>query len=109
MKQLTPWTVRIRMFFRFVLTIIMFYSFYYILSLLFHPTLELDEKFRDLLNIVIGSFLVSFGKIVDFWFKKDDEGQSLEPQPANIKQENNKIYEEETKSLDEKMKDNLWE
>ena len=29
----------------------------------------LDDKFRDLLNIIIGSFLVSFGKVVDFWFK----------------------------------------
>jgi hypothetical protein len=76
MKGLKPWTIRIRMFFRFVLTMVMFYSFYYILTLLFHPTLDLDEKFRDLLNIIIGSFLVSFGKVVDFWFKKDDEDAS---------------------------------
>ena len=54
---------------RFILTAIMFGSFGFILFLLFHPTLTLDEKFRDLLNIVIGTFLASFGKIIDFWFK----------------------------------------
>ena len=37
--------------------------------LLFTDLFTLDDKFRDLLNIIIGSFLVSFGKVVDFWFK----------------------------------------
>ena len=25
----------------------------------------------DLLNIILGSFIVSFGKCVDFWFRSD--------------------------------------
>jgi len=37
--------------------------------LLFHETL--DEKFRDLLNIIVGGFLASFGKVVDFWFRSN--------------------------------------
>ena len=64
-----PEILRRRTWMRFVLTILMFGSFGTILSYLFHPTLTLDEKFRDLLNIVIGTFLASFGKIIDFWFK----------------------------------------
>ena len=54
------------------MSLLMFTSFAFILWLLFHPSLELDEKFRDLLNIVIGSYLVSFGKVIDFWFKKEE-------------------------------------
>ena len=30
-------------------------------------------KFRDLLNIIVGSFLVSYGKVIDFWFKKEKD------------------------------------
>ena len=58
-----------RMWMRFILTGIMFGSFYWVVWLLFTDSYTLDEKFRDLLNIIIGSFLVSFGKVVDFWFK----------------------------------------
>ena len=61
--------IRRRTWMRFLLTIMMFTSFGTILSYLFHPTLTLDERFRDLLNIVVGTFLASFGKIIDFWFK----------------------------------------
>lgn len=60
-----------RMVFRALFTIVLFSIFFYILWLLFHKTL--DDSFRDLLNIIIGSYLVSLSKIVDFWFKKDDE------------------------------------
>ena len=47
----------------------MFGLLYWILHLLFHPTLELDETHRDLLNIILGSFIASFGKTIDFWFR----------------------------------------
>ena len=64
-----PKIIRRRTWMRFILTLVMFGSFGFILFLLFHPTLTLDERFRDLLNIVVGTFLASFGKIIDFWFK----------------------------------------
>ena len=64
-----PKIIRRRTWMRFLLTIMMFGSFGTILNLLFHPTLTLGDQFRDLLNIVIGTFLASFGKIIDFWFK----------------------------------------
>jgi hypothetical protein len=25
------------------------------------------------LNIIVGSFLVSFGKVIDFWFKREND------------------------------------
>ena len=51
-----------------LLTLFVFGMFYQIINLLFHPTLTLDDKYRDLLNIIIGAFLASFSKIIDFWF-----------------------------------------
>ena len=69
-----------RMWMRFLLTVIMFGSFYWVVWLLFTDLFTLDDKFRDLLNIIIGSFLVSFGKVVDFWFKgshaEEDNGSN---------------------------------
>ena len=37
------------------------------------PENPLEDKFRDLLNIIVGSFLVSFGKVIDFWFKRETD------------------------------------
>ena len=61
--------LRRRTWMRFILTFVIFTSFFFIMWLLFTDKFTLDDKFRDLLNIIIGSFLVSFGKVVDFWFK----------------------------------------
>ena len=57
---------------QFTITCFMFGAFAGIIWLLFDKdNFELDEKFRDLLNIIVGTFLASFGKVVDFWFKHD--------------------------------------
>ena len=56
---------------QFTITVAMFGVFAWIIYLLFTPSMTLDEKFRDLLNIIVGGFLASFGKVVDFWFKHD--------------------------------------
>ena len=72
-KDKIPEILRRRTWMRFILTGIMFGSFYWVVWLLFTDLFTLDDKFRDLLNIIIGSFLVSFGKVVDFWFKGSHE------------------------------------
>ena len=54
---------------QFAITTAMFGLFVWIIYLLFHATLA--DNFRDLLNIIVGGFLASFGKVVDFWFKSD--------------------------------------
>ena len=54
---------------QFIITASMFGVLGWVLYLLFHPTLELDETHRDLLNILLGSFIASFGKVIDFWFR----------------------------------------
>ena len=56
---------------QFVITLLQFALFGGIIWMLFHPTLELDDTHRDLLNILIGTFIATFGKTIDFWFKHD--------------------------------------
>ena len=52
---------------QFSITVAMFVVFIWIIYLLFHA--ELSDNFRDLLNIIVGGFLASFGKVIDFWFR----------------------------------------
>ena len=59
---------------QFAITYAMFGLFVWIIYLLFHATLA--DNFRDLLNIIVGGFLASFGKVVDFWFKHDGKKKS---------------------------------
>ena len=54
---------------QFTITFGMFAVLYWVLYLLFHPTLQLDETHRDLLNIILGTFIATFGKTIDFWFR----------------------------------------
>ena len=77
-KDKIPEILRRRTWMRFILTAIMFGSFYWVVWLLFTDLFTLDDKFRDLLNIIIGSFLVSFGKVVDFWFKGSHSDEDKE-------------------------------
>lgn len=54
---------------QFTITLGMFGMLSWVLYLLFHPTLTLAETHRDLLNILLGTFIASFGKVIDFWFR----------------------------------------
>ena len=54
---------------QFTITGGMFGLLWWVLYLLFHPTLELDDTHRDLLNIILGTFIATFGKTIDFWFR----------------------------------------
>ena len=54
---------------QFSITVGMFGLLWWVLYLLFHPTLELDDTHRDLLNILLGTFIATFGKTIDFWFR----------------------------------------
>ena len=54
---------------QFTITVGMFGVLWWVLYLLFHPTLELDDTHRDLLNIILGTFIATFGKTIDFWIR----------------------------------------
>ena len=59
---------------RSLLTAAIFAIFWYILELIVFQ--EITGTTRDLLFIIIGGFLTSFGKVVDFWFTKRDGGKN---------------------------------
>ena len=61
---------------QFSITLGMFGMLVWVLYLLFHPTLALDETHRDLLNILLGTFIASFGKVLDFWFRHSKKKES---------------------------------
>ena len=54
---------------QYTITIGMFIGLFWVLHLLFHPTLSIGETHRDLLNIILGTFIATFGKTIDFWFR----------------------------------------
>ncbi len=60
---------------QFTISLLMFALFAWVLYLLFHPTLELDDTHRDLLNILLGGFIAMFGKVIDFWFKQSNKAK----------------------------------
>ena len=59
---------------RSLLTAAIFAIFWYILELIVFQ--EITGTTRDLLFIIIGGFLTSFGKVVDFWFTKRGDGDN---------------------------------
>jgi uncharacterized membrane protein len=59
---------------RSLLTAAIFAIFWYILELIVFQ--EITGTTRDLLFIIIGGFLTSFGKVVDFWFTKRGDGNN---------------------------------
>lgn len=65
-----------RLVIRAILTCAYYAMIFYVLRLLFFHKISSDYK--DMINIIIGAILASFGKVTDFWFKKDDESAPLE-------------------------------
>jgi len=62
-----------RMLFRAAITFVILAIFMLLLYLFFFKSNLLPDRTRDLLNITIGAYITSFTRIIDFWFKKDDE------------------------------------
>jgi hypothetical protein len=60
-----------RLIIRAILTLAYYAMIFYILRLLFFY--KINSDYKDMINIVIGAILASFGKISDFWFKNHGE------------------------------------
>ena len=58
---------------RSLLTAAIFAIFWYILELIVFE--KITGTTRDLLFIIIGGFLTAFGKVVDYWFTKQNEAE----------------------------------
>ena len=62
---------------RFWVTLLMIILFFYLLAILSGGILgmvELTGGWKDILNIMLGAYLATFAKVINFWFdsSKDD-------------------------------------
>lgn len=71
-KSLAALVVNKRLIIRAATTLLVLAVLVYIIRLLF--TYSSDTGFREnMLNVIIGAVIMSFSKVMDFWFRRDDE------------------------------------
>ena len=61
---------------RFALSIVVFGAFFVLLYLLFFQ--EVSETYRDIVNILIGTYVAILTKTADYWFKDKDDPEQKE-------------------------------
>ena len=66
---------------RFVLSLVVFGAFFVLLYLLFFQ--EVSETYRDIVNILVGTFVAILTKTADYWFKDKDDPEHKESQELN--------------------------
>ena len=66
---------------RFVLSLVVFGTFLLLLYLLFFQTV--GDTYRDIVNILVGSFVAILTKTADYWFKDKDDPEHKESQELN--------------------------
>ena len=73
-KQLNFWA-------RFALSLVVFGTFLLLLYLLFFQ--EVSETYRDIVNILIGTYVAVLTKTADYWFKDKDDPEHKESAALN--------------------------
>ena len=66
---------------RFALSLVVFGTFLLLLYLLFFQ--EVGEAYRDIINILIGTYVAVLTKTADYWFKDKDDPEHKESQELN--------------------------
>ena len=69
-------TIHYRQKKRFIVTIFMLLLFLYLMGFMAASIMngsDLLGGWKDILNIMLGAFLGSFSKVIDFWFDKNDK------------------------------------
>ena len=66
---------------RFVLSLVVFGTFLLLLYLLFFQ--QVGETYRDIVNILVGSFVAILTKTADYWFKDKDDPEHKETEKLN--------------------------
>ena len=66
---------------RFALSLVVFGAFFVLLYLLFFQ--EVGETYRDIVNILIGTYVAILTKTADYWFKDKDDPEHKESQELN--------------------------
>ena len=66
---------------RFALSLVVFGAFFVLLYLLFFQ--EVGETYRDIVNILIGTYVAVLTKTADYWFKDKDDPEHKESAALN--------------------------
>jgi len=66
---------------RFILSLVVFGTFLLLLYLLFFQ--EVGTTYRDIVNILVGSFVAILTKTADYWFKDKDDPEHKESETLN--------------------------
>ena len=66
---------------RFILSLVVFGAFFVLLYLLFFASV--GETYRDIVNILVGTFVAILTKTADYWFKDKDDPEHKESQELN--------------------------
>ena len=67
---------------RFILSGVVFLVFFVLLYVLFYGELVTDT-YRDIINILIGTYVAVLTKTADYWFKEKDDPEHKESKDLN--------------------------
>ena len=67
---------------RFFLSGVIFFVFFVLLYVLFYGELVTDT-YRDIINILIGTYVAVLTKTTDYWFKEKDDPEHKESKDLN--------------------------
>ena len=73
---------RMRFYARFSLSGVVFLVFFCLLFVLFYGELVTDT-YRDIVNILIGTYVAALMKVVNYWFTEKDDSEHQEQQDLN--------------------------
>ncbi len=73
---------RLRFYARFSLSGIIFLVFFCLLYVLFYGELVTDT-YRDIVNILIGTYVAALMKVVNYWFTEKDDTEHQESETLN--------------------------
>ena len=62
---------------RFFLSGVIFFIFFFLLYILFYGEL-VSDTYRDIINILIGTYVAVLTKTTDYWFKEKDDPEHKE-------------------------------
>ena len=74
---------------RFILSLVVFGAFFVLLYLLFFG--NVGDTYRDIVNILVGTFVAVLTKTADYWFKDKDDPEHKESQELNTSTTTNGI------------------
>ena len=67
---------------RFFLSGVIFFVFFVLLYVLFYGEL-VNDTYRDIVNILIGTYVAILTKTTDYWFKEKDDPEHKELETLN--------------------------